>query len=36
MEIFYFFMSGNLHTANMAHKYQVELEMNVKPNKFTL
>ena len=29
-------MSGNLHTANMAHKYQVELEMNVKPNKFTL
>ena len=29
-------MSGSIHITNMAHKYQVELEMNVKPNKFTL
>ena len=29
-------MSGSIHIANMANKYQVELEMNVKPIKFTL
>ena len=29
-------MSGSIHIANMANKYQVELEINVKPNKFTL